>query len=352
MSEINQYLAMAIQPEVRAHYVTGKTAKEQRRENLKHHCELIDRFVMGAEHRSGGMMPRLVVFPESFIHGFGPARSRDFRISMEMAIEIPGEETAILGKKCQEYDFYLVGSAYEYDPAFPNHFFNCGFIIDPKGEVILKYRKINTTNNDIELSTSPHDLLEVYGNDPTKLFPVVETPIGNLGVYICYDGTFPEVARALALNGAEVLCRPNMWFFGTTEHVELMTMHNRLRAFENVAWLVTSNWARSPLSEYESSCGHAMIVDYQGRIITQRTDNNESFVCTPIDLRASREYRRNAKFGNFLMQLRTEVYAAAYANRTCWPPNLYLDKNQQTLDEKWGIYDEIIGRLVDDGVLK
>ena len=295
-----------------------------------------------------------MVFPESFIHGFGPARTRNWKIYQQLAIQIPGEETEALGRKCKEYGFYLAGAAYEkLDPGFPDKIFNCGFIIDPNGNVALKYRKINTTNNAVELATSPCDILDKYGRDPKKLFPVLETPYGFFAIYICYDGTFPEVARCLALNGAEVLIRPNNWFYGSTEQLDMMTMMNRMRAFENTAYLVTCNWARSPLSEYESSCGHAMIVDYEGRILSERIDNNETFCMARLDVNALREHRTRDKFRNFLSQLRPEAYATVYSSRTCWPPNLCLDKDTawQTLDEKWVLYDDVIARLKKEGVM-
>ena len=353
MEYIDKYLAMAIQPEVRTHYYTGRDPKVQKMENVKHYCDLIDRFKIGAEHRWGGMPVKLCLFPESFLHGFGPARTRDFKVSMECAITIPGPEIEMLAEKAIQHDIYIAGAAFEILPEFPDRFFNTGFIISPKGEVILKYRKINTSNNDFELSTSPHDVLDKYGDDPKKLFPVVETEIGNLGMYICYDGTFPEIARCLALNGAEIFMRPNMWAYGTTEATELMTMHNRMRAFENMAYLVTCNWARSPMAEYESSCGHAMIVDYTGRVLTEKMSNDESFVCDVIDLKALRDHRRNAKFGNFFVQLRADIYVKSYQNYVGWAKNQWMARPPlQNLDEKWNMYKPIIDRLVSEGILK
>ena len=348
------FFAVAIQPEVRAHYYTGKPAKEQKKENIDRFLKLIDRFVSESMEWTRCTMPKLLVFPESFIHGFGPAGTRDWKMMEEISIRIPGEEVEALGQKCKEYKLYIAGSAYEKeDPEFPDKIFNTGFIIDPEGKVALKYRKMNTTNNGLELVTSPHDVWDRYSHDPKKLFPVLETPYGNFGMYICYDAHFPEVARCLALNGAEVLIRPNQWFFGTIQQLELMQMHNRMRAIENSAYLITTNWAVSPFSEEANSCGHAMIVDYSGRVLVERQDNVESFICAGIDVNALREYRSNPRYcRNFIMGLRTEVYAAVYGSKTCWPANLYLDRNMETLDEKWPLYKDIIARLRKEGTLR
>jgi predicted amidohydrolase len=351
MEQMDKFMAVAVQPEVKTHYITGKSPQEQLKENLEHCGSLIDRFYMSAWMRRS-MKPRLFVFPESFLHGFGPARTRSYKTNSALAISIPGEETGALGRKCVEYEIYLAGSAFERDPEYPNHFFNTGFIISPKGEVILKYRKINTTNNNIELSTSPHDVLSQYGNDPVKIFPVVETPIGTLGMFICYDGMFPEVARCLALNGAEILIRPNQWFWGTTFDLEMMAMHNRIRAADNVAYLITTNWARSPQSEFESSCGHAMIVDYEGRVVIEKNDNDESFVQGIIDVKALREYRKTVKWGNLIAQLRTDLYAEAYKRKPLWPRDQFLEKNMDSLEEKYRLHDRVIENLVKQGIYK
>ena len=193
-------------------------------------------------------------------------------------MRIPGEETKALGEKCQQYGFYLAGTAFEKVDEFPNHFFNTGFIISPEGEVILKYRKVNSSNNNLEISTSPVDVQKKYG--PKELFPVVKTPIGNLGMFICYDGWFPEVARCLMINGAEVMLRP-MGAAGlpTVLERDWWVWQNRSRAYENLAYVLGANWADSPDSEYgSSSSGNSMIVDYRGNVVAQHTDASEWFV--------------------------------------------------------------------------
>src|SRR5579859_4852530 len=144
-------------------------------QNLEHVRYLIDQYMKGVWQLSGGGAPKLVVFPESFLHGFGPMGTRTYETNSQFALRIPGEETAALGEKCKQYGFYLAGAAFEKVEGYPNHFFNCGFIISPEGEVILKYRKINSSNNNIEISSSPVDVLDTYPEQ--ELFPVVKTPI-------------------------------------------------------------------------------------------------------------------------------------------------------------------------------
>ena len=91
--------------------------------------------------------------------------------------------------------------------------FNIAFVIDPQGRVIHKHYK--TAFYQREPNTAPSDIwniyLKKYGDDPLRLFqaifPVARTEIGNIGTLICAEGSYPEAARGLAMNGAEIIWR-------------------------------------------------------------------------------------------------------------------------------------------------
>ena len=343
---IKPYLAMVVQPRV----ISANSASDVHR-NVEHHCKLIDQYLKGVWQLSGGGTPRLVVFPESFLHGYGPMKTRTYETNSKFALRIPGEETRALGEKCKQYGFYLAGAAFEKVDEFPNHFFNTGFIISPEGEVILKYRKINSSNNNIEISASPVDVMKKY--EPKELFPVVKTPIGNLGIFICYDGWFPEVARCLMVNGAEVMIRP-MGPSGipTVSEREWWIMQNRNRAYENLAYVLGSNWADSPDSDYgSSSSGASMMVDFRGNVISQHTDASEWFVFGPIDIEALRR-GRSAIFMNYIAQLRMETYAQVFQGQTFFPPHAFPERNKQSQSETWAIQSATVERLQKQGILE
>jgi predicted amidohydrolase len=341
---IKPYIAMAIQSKVIA-----AQGKAEIRQNLDHVLKLIDHYMVGARQLIGGNTPKLVLFPESFLHGFGPMGTRTYDTNSRLALRIPGEETEALGKKCQQYGFYLAGAAFEKLDEFPNHFFNTGFIIDPDGKVILKYRKINSSNNNMEISSSPIDVQKIY---PEKdLFPVVKTPIGNLGISICYDGWYPETARCLMLNGAEVLLRPTgAAGVATTDDRYWWITQNRCRAYENLIYLVGANWANSPESEYGGSgTGKSMIVDFRGNILVEHMSSSEWFVMAAIDIEKLRQARSQVSM-NFVAQLRLEVYAEMYKGKTFFPPNAFFEKNKQTQDAGWKIQTAVIERLQKEGI--
>jgi predicted amidohydrolase len=93
-----------------------------------------------------------------------------------------------------KHDLYIVAGLLEREgPAI----YNVAVLISPDGKVIGKYRKVTLPRGEIEAGITP-------GRD----YPVFETRFGKVGMMICYDGFFPEVARALAIQGAEVIVWP------------------------------------------------------------------------------------------------------------------------------------------------
>src|SRR5437879_3197497 len=115
-ASIKPYLAMVLQSKV-----ISATSMSDVHRNVEHVCKLIDQYMKGVWQLSGGGAPKLVVFPESFLHGYGPMKTRTYETNSKLALRIPGEETKALGEKCKQYGFYLAGSAFEKIDEFPNH---------------------------------------------------------------------------------------------------------------------------------------------------------------------------------------------------------------------------------------
>ena len=187
-----------------------------------------------------------------------------------MLIELPGPETARLSEKAREHSVYIAGCALERDPEWEadGYFFNTQFIIAPTGEIIHKYRKITTATH-YELSLSPHDIytkwVERYGDRLESFLPVTETEIGRIGAITCMDGHFPETARALGVQGAEVILHPLLIDPMMSPPSETWQMMNRMRAWENLCYVVSSSWgallgARRPKM---TAPGKSMIVELQ-----------------------------------------------------------------------------------------
>ena len=258
---------------------------------------------------------RLVVFPE-FAHA-APVYHTAAELLEHLAIPIPNEHTDRYVKKAKELGIYIqTGTFLESDPRWPGHVFNTTCLIGPEG-ILYKYRKVNPWIP-WEVHTSPHDL---PGYDE-PLFPVAQTEIGNLGCAICYDWLFPEAIRQLALNGAEVLIRVSAYMdpWGTAQPLDWWTTINRVRAIENLAYVVASNQACS-LANYPpfSWPGGSMVVDFDGRILAQAEPGaGEKIVVGPIDLAALRAERERRRGHHMLGHLRIEAYQG-YA-QSIYPP--------------------------------
>lgn len=253
---------------------------------------------------------------------------------LKVAVKIPGDETDQLAKLCVERNFYMTSCAIEFDPEWPERVWNTAYIIDPSGKIILKYRKINTLNTTgidpiCSVGSVYSEYVKKYGRE--KVFPVVDTPIGKLACLICYDVNFPEVARCLALNGAEVLLHPTSDAF---PHVKAA------RAYENTAFFACSNIARN---------GESQLVDFRGEFLIPPTQPGVRLYRKNVDIYMLRRTRSEMMSHNFLSQLKSGVYAPQYSEKEIVPVDCFA-KPQQSNEEGTkiyaGIYDSLYKRRI------
>jgi len=276
------------------------------RAGIKPHVDrMLTMIAQAVEGYSPFLPVKLVVFPE-FAHA-APVYPTARELLDKLAIPVPNEHTERYVEKAREYGIYVqTGTFLERDDRYPGVVFNTTCLVGPEG-VLTKYRKVNPWIP-WEVHASPHDV-PGYAEE---MFPVARTPIGNLGVAICYDWLFPEALRQLAANGAEVLIRVSAYMdpWGATAPMDWWTVVNRCRALENVAYVVAANQAAS-LSHYPpfSWPGGSMVVDFEGRILAQADPGpGEKIVVAPVDVAALRHERAVRKGHQTLGHLRTEAY--------------------------------------------
>ena len=137
----------------------------------------------------------------------------------DCAESIPGPSTDYFGELAKKHQLYLVAGLIERDR---HQLFNVAVLIGPDGKVAGKYRKVCLPDGEYDKGMSP-------GND----YPVFETRLGKIGMMICYDGFFPEVARELSNRGAEIIAWP-VWGCNPDQA--------RARACENQVYLVSSTY--------------------------------------------------------------------------------------------------------------
>lgn len=286
--------------------------------------ENLDRAIEICEEAGLREGAKVIVFPEFFLQGFEYDRSvADW---IRCGIEVPGPETRRLGEVAKKMNGYLCGAVLERDPEWPHLFFNTAFIVGPTGEVILRYRKIDTGWN--IAYTTPGDVYSAYVRKyggPESLFPVVDTPIGRLGCLICYDVNFFEVARCLTYRGAEVLLHPTGEPHGG--HRPSWEQARRTRAYENIVYFASANQGSVSGSRFPQfrSRGHSEIIDYEGRVLAVADAAGETLISANVDIEMLR-YRRSQAWMNFPAQLKAEMFARVYQDAQCYPTDLYVDR--------------------------
>lgn len=144
--------------------------------------------------------------------------------------------------------------------------FNTTLVINPKGEIIKKYRKIHLFDSEIEGLPVYKESDTIQSGDQTKL---VDLPFGKAGLSICYDLRFPELYRKYALNEAKILFVPAAFTSYTGMlHWEVLL---RARAIENQCYVIAANQFGSH-APGKSRFGNSMIIDPWGTIIARASE--------------------------------------------------------------------------------
>ena len=330
---IDPYSAIGLIPSFR-----GISRREEIGLNLEHLHEVMS---AGCWLTGLDLPVKLVAIPEGALQGFN---DEIFDLAHEdyartCCIDIPGLATDTLGKYAREFGVFIAAQARARHEEIPDRYFNVGFVIDPFGEIILKAYKIAPLYSS-EHSVSPHDIydwwIDRYGNSLDAFWPVADTEIGRIGVLIANDGSYPEHARALAMNGAEILYRGPLPQPMTTH--DFAEIQNRARALDNNVYVIAPGLGPYYLhanseNSIDAGGGQSMVVDYRGRIIgKQPSGAASSFVSAVIDIEALRFHRSDATVTNWMKDIRTEICQLIYSD-PIYPKNLCQDRPPMGHDE-------------------
>lgn len=263
-----------------------------------------------------GQDVKLVVLPEYFLTGFPMGET--IEQWKEKACIHPNDEVyAAIKKVAIDNNIFLSGNAYELDDHFTNLYFQTSFIISPLGEIILRYRRLNSM-----FAATPHDVLneyiEVYGAE--SLFPVAKTEIGNLACIASEEILYPEIARCLTLNGAEI------FLHNTSEVASALHSPKNIaklaRAIENMAYVVSANSAS--ITGYAipaaSTDAHSQIVDFNGIKLCEALGGESMVANATINIAALRQHRNRPGMSNYLSRQRMELFAPYY-NKSIYKAN-------------------------------
>jgi predicted amidohydrolase len=233
----------------------------------------------------------LLVLPECAIPGYVFDSLEE---ALPFAEEIPGPSTEVLTAACARLGIHAVCGLLE---RHGDGVRNAAVLVGPDG-LIGAYRKTHLPFLGVDRFVTPGDEL-----------PVFDTPLGRIGIEICYDLRFPEVTRTLALAGADIVALPTNWPTAARANAELLVP---ARAYENCVYVLVSNRVgRERTAEF---CGRSQIVDPAGTRLAETDATSEELLVAEVDVELARDKSIIPAPGEYEMQLfghrRPELYGA------------------------------------------
>jgi predicted amidohydrolase len=232
----------------------------------------------------------LIVFPECQLSGYA---FDDREAAIAAARRVPGPETDAVHAWCRAANVHVAFGLLERDD---EHLYNTAVIVGPEG-LRARYRKTH-------LPRLGADRWTTVGYQP---YEPIDTPVGRLGIVICYDARFPEAPRVLALRGAEILLLPTNWPKGS----EVMPEHGvRVRAFENRVYVIVAS--RVANDRGTSYIGRSQIVDVSGAVLAEADGMSTRHVVADIAPERARDKTvgpRDAPLADLFLDRRPGLYA-------------------------------------------
>src|SRR6187397_2419048 len=214
----------------------------------------------------------------------------------DIAEAVPGPTTDLMAGYAKQYKMAMVVPVYEREAA--GVYYNTAAVFDNDGTYLGKYRK-----NHI-----PHTsgFWEKYFFKPGNLgYPVFQTRHATIGVYICYDRHFPEGARLLGLNGAEIVFNPSATVAGLSQY--LWEIEQPAHAVANGYFVAAINRVGTEAPwNIGKFYGSSYFVNPRGKIIAQASDDKDELVVGDMDMEMVREVRN---LWQFFRDRRPETYA-------------------------------------------
>lgn len=212
-----------------------------------------------------------------------------------------GPTTKLMCELARRHKMVLVVPLYEED--LPGVYYNSAAVIDADGTYLGKYRKTHIPH------CAPGFWEKFYFRPGNLGYPVFETRVGKIGVYICYDRHFPEGARCLGLNGAEIVFNPSATVAGLSEYLWKLEQPAHAVANQFYVGAINRPGYEEPwrIGEFY---GQSYFCNPRGQIIAQAGRGGDELVVADLDLDAIREVRN---VWQFFRDRRPDLYGAVTA---------------------------------------
>jgi beta-ureidopropionase len=176
-----------------------------------------------------------------------------------------------------------------YEEEMPGVYYNTAAVLDQDGSYLGKYRKTHIPH------IAPGFWEKFYFKPGNSGYPVFATAVGNIGVYICYDRHFPEGARALGLNGAEIVFNPSATVAGLSEY--LWQLEQPAHAVANGYFIGAVNRVgREQPWDIGEFYGKSYFCDPRGQITAQGSRDKDEVIVADLDLDEIRAVRTTWQF--------------------------------------------------------
>ena len=243
-------------------------------ENLVQMSEMISR--IASQQRID-----LIVFPELITSG----NELGLRFT-EIAQRVPGPTINLMAQRANEYGIFIAFGMVTKERV-ESVLYNSAVLVGPDGELVDVYNKIHLKGEE-----------RMAFREGFKL-PVSDTEIGSIGLMIGYDRAFPEVARSLALDGAELMLVLANW---EAAQIDEWKTYVRARAYENAVYVAAANRVGEDVTL--NFGGESMVVGPRGQIFASLADETdpetgaplEGFSVARIDLDEVRKFREEYQF--------------------------------------------------------
>lgn len=240
----------------------------------------------------------LIVFPECALTGYVFHSRKE---ALPYAETVPGPATAALAGLCRELGVHVVFGLLEADGM---NLYNAAVLVGPEG-LVGGYRKNHLPYLGVDRFVDP-------GNRP---FRVHKTPVGNIGMHICYDCNFPESARVMTLQGADILALPTNWPTGRA-HISRYVINTR--ALENKVHVVAVD--RVGVERGVRFLGRSKIANAAGDTQATGSARREEILYAELSLKQARRKHIVIKPGEFeidyIRDRRPEIYGDITAAKT------------------------------------
>jgi predicted amidohydrolase len=210
----------------------------------------------------------LIVFPELALSGYECGLN-----FTRLAERVPGHAVSYLAGKAAEFSVHVVFGM-PVKEKVESILFNAVVLVGPDGELIGDYRKLHLRGE------------EKLAFRPGYRLPIFETDAGNIGVMIGWDMAFPEVARSLVLDGADLVVCPSAW---ETSHIEEWRAYTVARACENAVFIAAAN--RVGQEPSYAFGGESALIGPRGQVHTALDEAVEGYAVATIDLDEIRTVR-------------------------------------------------------------